>query len=128
MATGRISAEFGEFLRKKRIERGITLTELATTIGITPAYLCDIEKANRPAPTNRLKQMSEKLGLLGEDKDIFFDLAAETMGNYEDLNSYLGEVKEARIALRRARDTGFTPDDWRRFTDYVEKKKGDIHD
>lgn len=35
---------FGEFLQKKRIEKGITLREMARILKISAPYLSDIEK------------------------------------------------------------------------------------
>ena len=38
---------FGEFLQKKRIEKGITLREMARILKISAPYLSDIEKGKR---------------------------------------------------------------------------------
>jgi len=103
---------FGSFMRRKREEKGISLRALAKDLEVTPAYLCDIENGNRPAPKSRLTAICDKLCLTREDKALFFDLAAETCGNqYEDINPYLSQREIARVALRRARDTGL-PDTW----------------
>ena len=78
---------FGSFMRRKREEKGISLRALAKDLEVTPAYLCDIENGNRPAPKSRLTAICDKLCLTREDKALFFDLAAETCGNqYEDIN------------------------------------------
>lgn len=103
---------FGSFMRRKREEKGITLRALAKDLEVTPAYLCDIENGNRPAPKSRLMSICSKLCSTQEDKAKFFDLAAVTCGNqYEDINPYLSEREIARVALRRARDAGL-PDTW----------------
>ena len=42
--------KFGEYIKSKRLEKGISLRELASKVGITPTYMSDIEKGRRNAP------------------------------------------------------------------------------
>ena len=41
---GNYSLTFGEFLVAKRKEREMPARELADALGISPVYMCDIEK------------------------------------------------------------------------------------
>ena len=36
--------KFGEYIKSKRLEKGISLRELASKVGISPSYMSDIEK------------------------------------------------------------------------------------
>jgi len=42
---------FGEKLRKLRAKRGVTLTEMAGALGVTPTYLSALEHGKRGRPT-----------------------------------------------------------------------------
>ena len=47
-------ATVGQELRKMRLSAGLRLKDLARIIGVTSAYLCDIEKGRRAALANIL--------------------------------------------------------------------------
>jgi len=50
--------QFGEFIAEKRKGQGISLRGMADELGITPAYLSDIEKSRRnPQTLIRLKRL-----------------------------------------------------------------------
>jgi transcriptional regulator with XRE-family HTH domain len=64
---------FGEFIRRRRKIRGIGLREMARLIGISPAYLTDIEKNRREAPSkNVIGKISD---ILESNLEHLFDLA-----------------------------------------------------
>lgn len=43
-------SEYGKILRKIRIDKGLTLAQMAKAVGITSAYLSTIERGNRKIP------------------------------------------------------------------------------
>ncbi len=45
---------FGDYLRERRQEQGLSARELAIKADISAMYICDIEKHRRPAPTDEL--------------------------------------------------------------------------
>jgi len=47
---------FGEYLKKLRLKRGLTLKKLAELSGISPSYLSRIERGERNVPHPRLFQ------------------------------------------------------------------------
>ena len=47
---------FGRRVRDLRAERGVTLTEMARAIGVTPTYLSALETGKRGKPTWALTQ------------------------------------------------------------------------
>ena len=55
---------FGEFIKEKRITKGINLRKLAELTGIAPGYLSDIEQGKRNSPTpEKLAKIIEVLEL-----------------------------------------------------------------
>lgn len=99
---------FGGFLKRKRLEREITLRGFAGMLDISPVYLCDLEK-DRVAlsKTERLKQIAELLRLDTNDTDTLYDLAALARSRPAvsgDLPDYIMENEIVRVALRTAKD------------------------
>lgn len=114
---------FGEFIKIKREYLGKSIRGLAAELEMTPAYLSDIEKGNRYAPENYLTKIMEALFIIGEDIDIFYDLAGKNRnGIYTDINSYIGENQLARVALRKARDLHISDAEWQEIIDNMERK------
>ena len=66
--------KFGNFLRSKREEQGLTLAEVAGRAGISIAYLSRIERDRENAPKDELiAKLSRALGL---EKDQAFAAAS----------------------------------------------------
>ena len=94
----------------------------AAELDITPAYLSDIEKGNRYAPKNYLDKLKEVLKISEDDEQEFEDLASVSRGSsFEDINCYLGKTRMARVALRRARDSQISDDEWEKFINDIDK-------
>lgn len=53
--------KFENRIREIRISRGIGLNELARKVGISGAYLCDIEKGNRRGSSAVIGRIAEVL-------------------------------------------------------------------
>ncbi len=47
---------FGQFVQERRKRPGITLRGFAEQLDVAPAYMSDIEKGSRYAPTGRLRR------------------------------------------------------------------------
>lgn len=59
-------------MREIRIKQGMMLKELAEKTGITPGYLCHLEKGTRVNPSAQI--MSKIANALGRDvKEVFFN-------------------------------------------------------
>ncbi len=65
---------FGIYVRTKREEAGITLTEFARKLDISPAYWSRIETGRENAPKNELIKKAAALLDLPED-DFFIEAA-----------------------------------------------------
>lgn len=94
---------FGEFIRQKRIEKGMGMRELSEMVGIAPSYLSDIEKGNRNAPNeDTVECIMFSLGLINNDYFMALDLAADTHEDIPaDIKKYLLEHRELYTELRK---------------------------
>lgn len=69
---------FGEFLREMIRQTGITQATFYTAVGITKPYFYDILAGKiNPPPADVQYKMLEQLTLSEEQRDEFFDLAAQ---------------------------------------------------
>ncbi len=113
---------FGRFVRQRREEVGLTVRGMAGELEMSPAYLSDIEKGNRYAPTKHMDRLRELLRVSDDETQLFLDLASFNRDNqYEDINPYLGKQPLARVALRKARDIGLSDEQWKAFIDTMDK-------
>jgi len=124
-----MNEEFGIFIKRKREEKGYSLRGYADATGIAPAYMSDIEKGERPAPSQeKLDMMALKLDLSETDKNTFFDLAGLSKGKNNvspDLSSYImdGNLEKVRVALRIARDTKADNSVWQEVINILEERR-----
>lgn len=98
--------KFGEYINNKRLEKGMSLRELAGKIGISPSYLSDIEKGRRNAPNNeKIEKISEILFSSKDEIEKLHDLAGISKNNIStDLCSYVMENNDVRYFLRTSKD------------------------
>ena len=125
--------EFKEFISNKRKEKGLTLRKFATLIGISPAFLCDLESGNRSFPANSKKypdllvNISNVLELNEKDHNTLIDLASKSMLEKDkvpvEVKEYLQNVPMAQQALRIASEAGATNEQWEEFIKAIEKRK-----
>lgn len=67
---------FGQRVRELRAARGVTLAEMAATLGVTPAYLSALEHGKRGRPTFTLIQgVIHVLGVIWDEADELVRLA-----------------------------------------------------
>ncbi len=106
---------FGEFITVKRKQANIQLRDFAAMLSLSAGYLSQIERGTRPAPTyeNQLK-LAQALGLTGEERDLFFDLAAKTRLRSViplDIAEYIVQDPEVQSFLRQAIRRGYSGED-----------------
>jgi len=63
MLTSHKQTTFGEFIRKSRKDKGLTLTKLAASLDLDSANLSKIENGIREFDSKRLKSLSKALNL-----------------------------------------------------------------
>jgi transcriptional regulator with XRE-family HTH domain len=107
---------FGEFLEKKRLEKGLTVRRTAENIGLSAGYYSDIEQGRRyPPGKDILERIIAVFNLSKAEQETFFDLAGIAKSEIApDLPDYIMEHDYVRTALRVARDKA-SEDDWLRF-------------
>lgn len=117
--------EFKKKLKEIRQKKGFTLRGFAIAIDIAPAYLSDIEKGYRPAPSEDvLTKMINVLALEGKERDEFLDLAANSKNTVaSDISAYVQDNEAVRVALRRASNLNLNEKDWYRIIEEIEKEK-----
>jgi transcriptional regulator with XRE-family HTH domain len=117
---------FGEFLKKKRLEREITLRGFAGMMEVSAVYVCDVEKNRKPAPSDgRLEAISRLLRLDKREIEIMYDLAARSRSRpavSNDLPEYIMENDVVRVALRTAKDVDATDEEWREFIEKLNQR------
>lgn len=119
-------ANFGEFIKEKRIAKSIALREMANMLNISAPFLADVEKDRRnPFTMEKLIQLAKILDLSKEENELMLDLAGKKRNEVApDLPDYIMEREYVSSALRTARDLGAGEEDWNRFVDELKKRKG----
>lgn len=119
-------ANFGEFISKKRVEKKITLRKMADMLGVSPAFLTDVEKDRRnPFDMEKLIQLAEILGLTPDENSQMLDLAGKKRNAVApDLPEYIMERDYVSAALRTARDLDAGEEEWNQFVEELRKRKG----
>jgi transcriptional regulator with XRE-family HTH domain len=113
---------FGERVRRRRMERQITLRKFADMIAVSPTYISQIERDEfKPPVEGKIREISR---ILGENED-------ETLALADKVSSDLPTIiqkhpKEVATFLRTAK--GFSRQDWEDLTKTIEKKSSDKGD
>ena len=104
--------KFGVWLRTTRKEHGWGVNEFASMLGISPAYLSDIEKGNRHAPLNHLEKITQLFNIPEPELPYLADLAGCAKGSWQDINDYLADNKPARDAMRAAKNANLDDEEF----------------
>jgi PTS system nitrogen regulatory IIA component len=110
---------FGPTIRLLRQAKGISLREMARQLGVSPAFLSQIEAGRQhKIPKARIVQVAEMLGvsegyLLGTAKQI-----------HPDLIRFLSETPEAAEFMTTAMKNGFAAEDFMQLREVVEGGRG----
>ena len=114
---------FGEFIKEKRLKKGINLRKLAELLVVAPAYLSDIENGNRNSPSpDKMEKLVEVLGLNEDEKNLMYDLAAKDRDNTvaPDISQYVKSNDLVRVALRKARNLNLGEQEWLKIIENME--------
>jgi len=121
-----IERTFGSFITQKREEHDFTLRGFAGKLGISPVYLCNIEKDRRNDPADEILEKIAALLLLSkEEKTEMLDLLAKAKKKpavAADLPKYINEHDIVRVALRTAKDVDATDEEWQEFIERLQKR------
>jgi transcriptional regulator with XRE-family HTH domain len=82
---------FGKYIRKLRIERGLTLTQLAAQLNLDSANLSKIENGKRTLNENRLEKLSHalKVDLSTIKSEFYSDYIAQKLYDSDCLSETL---------------------------------------
>lgn len=119
---------FGEYLKKKREDKRISLRELARALNVSAPFLSDVENNRRaPLTEERLADLAEVLKLSDAEKAEMYDIVGKQKGLLApDLNPYVIDRPYVNAALRTARNLEANEEDWQRFVeDLIKRKNGD---
>lgn len=84
-----MSKKFGELVKKYRGKK--SLKKLGDEIGISVAYLSDIENGNRFPSKDKLDKFIEIFDLKDDEKNKFYDLVAKESPNKYKVSSDIAE-------------------------------------
>jgi PTS system nitrogen regulatory IIA component len=110
---------FGPTIRLLRQAKGISLREMARQLGVSPAFLSQIEAGRQhKIPKARIVQVAEMLGvsegyLLGTAKQI-----------HPDLITFLSETPEAAEFMTAAMKSGLAAEDFTQLRESIEERGG----
>lgn len=58
------SVSLGRLLKENRERKILALLDVATQVGVSIQFICDVESGRRPFPATKLKEWSSALGIL----------------------------------------------------------------
>lgn len=121
---------FGESVRKRRIQLDISVREMAKRLGMSPVYLSDIERGNRPAPSGIISGMdymsilAKELALTDSQK-----LAYTLMANFSHLkpmnsmdNYFINNPNSLKFFLK-AIENNLTNAKWEKIYELIFRQK-----
>ncbi len=115
---------FGDFLAIKRKEADFTIKDMANRLKISTAYYSYFESGDRKAPERDVQdRIAEILELTTAERLLLYDLAGKTRGIVAaDLPDYINDNPYVRVALRRARDSKASMEQWLSFIRQFDAK------
>jgi transcriptional regulator with XRE-family HTH domain len=115
MARG--TEKFGEFVRRKRVEKEIGLREMAKMIGVSPTYLSKVERDEFPPPAE--DKVRKIAAIIGCDVD---ELLARAGRVSSDLSEIIKQHPREMAALLRT-TKGLAADDVTRLAREAQRAK-----
>ncbi len=113
----------GEYIRSKRVEKGIGLREMAEHLSISPAYLSNLESGKHPMINPLLlKKISRKLNI---DHLKLFKMIGYTDKDTEELkkeitSELLDEIDNVEIGKILGKLMEMSPDELQLVKQYIE--------
>lgn len=92
--------DFGKAIRKLRIDYDTKLNELATSIGVSSAFLSAVETGKKPISAELITKITNALGLSKAEENLLTHAASQSVDN---VTVRTNSPEEAEIALMFAR-------------------------
>jgi transcriptional regulator with XRE-family HTH domain len=97
--------EFGQFLRKLRIDYGELLKDMAVKLGVTSSFLSAVETGKRNIPDGWVEKIGQFYGLGMFELDALRDAAANSvMAVTMNLSNMVSKRKETALLFARKFD------------------------
>ena len=108
----------------KRKEADLTIKDMANRLKISAAYYSYFESGDRKAPERDVQdQIADILELTPSERLLLYDLAGKTRGIVAaDLPDYINDNPYVRVALRKARDSKASMEQWLSFIRQFDSK------
>lgn len=110
---------FGESVRQRRKQMGISIRQMAKSVGMSPIYLSEIERGHRAAPSGVLSKidymsaLAKELDLTESQKKVFETMAQLTyMKKIKVLDNYFINNPSALKFFIMAVEEKFDNDKW----------------
>lgn len=115
--------DFGKFISEHKRKHSMKGKELAQKLGISTAYLSQLEHGTRVCPdTKLLKKLVVVLELNMEETAVLYDLYTKASGKLcPDIAEYVMSNDIVQEALRCADYAGATNKDWERFIKFLRR-------
>jgi transcriptional regulator with XRE-family HTH domain len=108
---------FSDFLRKKRLEKGLGLREFARLIKMQPSNYCNVESGSLPPPADKLNLIAASLDLQKGSSDYrkFMDLASNVRDEIpSDIQELIRKSSLIPSMLRTIEDHEVKPEQLKR--------------
>lgn len=92
--------DFGKAIRKIRIDYDTNLNELASSIGVSSAFLSAVETGKKPISAELITKITNALGLTNDEEKLLTHAASQSIDN---VTVRTNTPEEAEIALMFAR-------------------------
>lgn len=106
--------------RELRLERRLSVRQLAELTGLAFGYLARVERGEDAPPGEAA--IVRIAAALNADEDELLALARRP--HPDVLRAVSGLPPEGRLFLRRAADRQLSPEEWRRLADLIDRPKG----
>lgn len=116
--------DFAHFLTEKRKIKKISLRALSRALDVSASYLSDVENSkSAPLTYERLQKVATILNLNDKEQAEMYELAGNQRGTVApDLIEYIKNREYVNMAIRTARDSGASEDDWLKFIEELRGK------
>ncbi len=126
-------SRFGDYLKEKRLEKGITTRNMASDLGVSVSYISELESGVKMPPNskeekynNLVDKIASFLELNEEESSRLRNLADSDLGakGYlsTDMTDYINNVPLAMAALRKAKDANLSDSEWNEIIENMDKK------
>lgn len=92
--------DFGKAIRKIRIDYDTNLNALASSIGVSSAFLSAVETGKKPVSADLITKITNALGLKKDEESLLTHAASQSV---ESVVVRPNDAEEAEIALMFAR-------------------------